>query len=276
MNKSIIKLVLKITTITLVFSSILYSAFMFFNKQTVANETTIQENKFVYKKTDALDLGKTWVAISTNVWIRYKQQKEIPITIYKEVMSIWEIISDKKIADDSIISKNMQQVKDYLNVMKTDIKRLINNSSDKSVTLKAFISEAEYRYETAVISMRNLDTQRQIIQDSVNSNNQKIEDLKAKIDNDFSGFDSEKTKENIEEYLRLKEEVNYWNVYIVFINQFLNQYSYLNNYNKVLLDTLINNKEAIIKDAYIIIPDSWDWLLKDLDLIYTEEEFKSQ
>jgi hypothetical protein len=41
-----------------------------------------------------------------------------------------------------------------------------------------------------------------------------------------------------------------------------------------LLDTLINNKEALIKDAFVVIPDSWADLLRSFDLIYSEEEFK--
>jgi hypothetical protein len=62
----------------------------------------------------------------------------------------------------------------------------------------------------------------------------------------------------------------------VYINHFLWEYSYLNQYNKLLIDTLINNKEWIIKDSYVVIPDSGWALLKKFNLIYTEEEFKKQ
>jgi hypothetical protein len=40
------------------------------------------------------------------------------------------------------------------------------------------------------------------------------------------------------------------------------------------LDTLINNKDALIKDAYVVIPDSWTQLLKKFDLIYDEKTLK--
>ena len=72
------------------------------------------------------------------------------------------------------------------------------------------------------------------------------------------------------------QEVNYARAYIVFINKFLNWYTVLNNYNKLLLDTLINNKEILVKNSQVVIPDSWSWLLKDLNLIYDEADWKSQ
>ncbi|MBT3726873.1 hypothetical protein HOG21_04145 [bacterium] len=62
--------------------------------------------------------------------------------------------------------------------------------------------------------------------------------------------------DNIEKYLELKKEYYYSKTYIIYINHFLERYNFLNNYNKRLLDTLINNKDALIKNTYIVLPDS--------------------
>jgi hypothetical protein len=40
------------------------------------------------------------------------------------------------------------------------------------------------------------------------------------------------------------------------------------------LDTLINNKEAIINQSYVVIPDSWSQYLRPLELIFDEAEIK--
>jgi hypothetical protein len=61
----------------------------------------------------------------------------------------------------------------------------------------------------------------------------------------------------------------------VFINQFIKQHAFLNNYNKWILDTLINNKEAIINQSYVVIPDSGDQYLRPLELIFDEAEIKN-
>jgi hypothetical protein len=90
----------------------------------------------------------------------------------------------------------------------------------------------------------------------MNSTNSKIELLKKKIEKDFSENNSEESLVNIDTYLELKKQYYYARTYIVYINHFLNEYTYLNNYNKLLLDTLINNKDALIKDSFVVIPDS--------------------
>jgi hypothetical protein len=77
--------------------------------------------------------------------------------------------------------------------------------------------------------------------------------------------------------LKAKNEYYFAKTYVVYINQFLWEYQRLNAYNKNLLDVLINNKEAILKDAYLIIPDNgWLEALKSLDLIFEEADFKAK
>jgi hypothetical protein len=90
----------------------------------------------------------------------------------------------------------------------------------------------------------------------MNSANSQIEILKIKIENDFKNSDSKSSLENIDEYLKLKEEYYYAKTYIIYINHFLAQYNFLNNYSKDLASLLINNKDAIIKDAFVVITDT--------------------
>jgi len=56
--------------------------------------------------------------------------------------------------------------------------------------------------------------------------------------------------------LKLKQENTNALTYIIFINKFLNYYVILNEYNKKVLDTLINNKEILIKNTQLVIPDT--------------------
>jgi len=86
--------------------------------------------------------------------------------------------------------------------------------------------------------------------------NAELEQLKQKIGNDFNNNDAEESLTNIDELLEIKRRYYFAKTYIVFINEFLKEYVLLNKYNKVLLDLLINNKEALIKDASVIIPNN--------------------
>ena len=237
-----------------------------------ANDTNNNKN---YKNTKNVILAKTWVAITTNIWIRFKQTKSLPATIYKEVMSISEIISNSSSAKTDLISKNMSIIREYLNVLQTDIKRLIDNSYDKPVTLKVFLQQLKYRYELALENQKNLIKQKDVLEQDMRDAESKIDNLRSKISSDFINFNSTKTIENIDDYFKLREEYTYARTYIIFINNFLKQYAFLNDYNKDLINILFNNRDAIVKDSYVVIPDSW-WteLLKKFELLYGEDEFK--
>ncbi len=237
---------------------------------------TIKENNSNFKKINSSTLWKTWVAISTNIWIRYKQKKDIPVTIYKDIFSINEIISDQKIANNEIIWSNMLVIEEYRNILKTNIKQLIDTNLDKPRILNAFIEQLEFRYVLSIENSKNLVEQKTIFETAMNNADSKIEILKQKIENDFRSNKSTESLENINTYLDLKKEYYYARTYIVYINHFLSEYNYLNNYTKVLLDTLINNKEAIIKNSFVVLPDSWTQLLRKFNLIYDEEEYKKE
>ncbi|MDR1987557.1 MAG: hypothetical protein LBQ24_02040 [Candidatus Peribacteria bacterium] len=123
--------------------------------------------------------------------------------------------------------------------------------------------------------MKSLLNERTKLESEITIANSQIESLKSKISSDFLKNDSDASYENINKYLELRSRYNYAVVYTVYINQFLNDYNRLNEYNKKLLDVLINNKDAIVKEAFVVIPDTGVELLRDFNLLYDEAEYKS-
>ncbi len=245
----------------------------FINAKTSPDKVeTINQN--VFKKVNSSEIGKTWVAISTNLWIRYKERKDLPATIYSDIFSISEL-KDNPSSSSDLIATNMLVTNEYRNVLKTDIKKILNNSTDKAEILNAIIEQLEFRYESATNQVKTLNSQKTIFETEMQKANSELIIIKAKIDTDFKADNAEESVNNIENYLKVKNDYYYARTYIIYINQFLTEYAVLNNYNKKLLDTLINNKDALIKDAFVVIPDSWAELLRNFDLLYTEENYKS-
>lgn len=234
-----------------------------------------KENSAVYQNTSITSLWKTWVAITTNIWIKYKQRTEIPATIYSDVFSVNKLLNNSFDWSSEIIASNMLITQEYQSVLKTDIKGTLANAKNKGEILDAIIEQLEFRYEKAAKQINNLNEQKNIFENEMLAAETKIETLKVKINTDFKNKDANASKENIDEYLKQKNAYYYARTYIIYINKFLLDYTYLNEYNKKLLDTLINNKEALIKDAYVVIPDTWTTLLKDFDLLYDEATYKA-
>lgn len=174
-----------------------------------------------------------------------------------------------------MISTNMDIIQEYLNLIKTDIPSTLANANNKKNTLETYISQLELRYKNAALSGQALGLQREKLIVNLELIQNKVDALKEKMNGDFSVFDDSASIKNVENYLELKKEYQANYVDIIFINQFLKQYAFLNNYNKKLLDTLINNKEALVNQSFVVIPDSGDEFLRTFNLIYDEAEYKS-
>lgn len=226
------------------------------------------ENQYVYQNNSTKNLSIVGVAITTNLWTRHSQISSLPVTIYKDVLSIEEVLATSDTTWDDFISQNMLLLKEYRNISSTDIQSLLNQTYDKSETLKAYLDMLKNRYDIANTQIVSLEQQKQVFESTMEQTNTQIDELKNKISNDFSSVNTQATNENIDSYLELKNKYTTARMYVIFINKFLEQYSFLNEYNIAKADILLKNSEAIIKDAYIVIPESWDTqLLQDLNLI---------
>lgn len=277
MSRNFKKFLLRVFTLT----TTIVLVFLVWNNLIKADEKVTEVKKVEQTNTNSFEnvnssaLGKTWVAITTNVWIKYKQRTEIPATIYKDVFSVNKMVQNWELWSDELISANMIIVEEYKNILKTDIKSILDQSKNRAEILDALIEQFEFRYEKSVKQIISLNEQKAIFEREMAEANSQIEILKVKINTDYKKRDAVASKENITNYLEQKNKYNYARTYIIYINHFLSDYVSLNDYNKKLLDTLINNKDAIVKEAYVVIPSSWAGLLKEFDLLYEESEYKA-
>lgn len=263
----------KIIVLTGIFFVLINYFWYFLNASESPNKST-NSNKEKFTSKDIEIIGNVWVAIATNIWTRYKQTKETPVNAYKDVIEVWYILWNQNIAKDALITANMVFLNEYFNILKTDIKALLSSSNDREFALNSFIAQLEYRYKAASENMNKLNSQKIELLKAYENSNKEIDSLKTKIWSDFWNFNNTQTIKNIDHFLEIKKENTNALTYIVFVNKFIDYYTTLNNYNKKVLDTLINNKEILIKNTQVVIPDTGWELLKQLKLLYTEEEWK--
>lgn len=257
-------LIIKIVGLSLAFSVLIYFASSFFFWE---NNTWVENNKNNFKNINNEIIGSTWVALTTSVWTRHTQIISTPATLYQDVMTIKYILANKQTAKDKIISTNMKAINEYLNLLQTDTNSLLASSTDRANTLEFFIDQLKYRHNNAIDNVRTLQDQINLLQSNITSSEDEIERIKNQMESDFDNFDSSATLENIDAYLKQREIYNYSYTYIVFINKFITQYTYLNRKTKLLVDSLENNREALIKNVTVTIPDSGSWLLDDLKIL---------
>lgn len=276
-----LKTLLKIIILAIIIIS-LYRIWNFFinanNNSKIENTNISKENNsnsLNYKKFSSSEISKTWVAITTNLWIKYKQKEKLPETIYQELFSIEEVKKNKSALDNAIIAKHMLAIKEYVSLLKTDFKWAITNTNDRKKTLEWIISQLKIRLTNGINAILTLEKQKNIFNREFESLNNQIDSTKAKISSDYKKVDPEAVNEGIERLFKLRAEQNFVRTYIIFLNNFSRNYASLNEYNKTLLNALTINKDAIEKWSYIVIPSSWSNILKEYGLIYTESEFNS-
>lgn len=277
--------ILKITILSLVFAIAIHFANAALNDQeftTKPSEMTEVENfsntwnnnKYKFKRTDEQILANVWVALATNIWTKFKQRSVN--NLYTGVSEVWQVVAAREYSDATNAGKHMQNISEYYNIMKTDVSWMLQSSNHKRETLDAYIQQLTYRYKLATTSITELQTKKTQLQTQLTESVEKVNKIKARINVDFKAFDADNTNRNIDWYLRAKWEYNYARTHLIFINQYIKQYQYLNNYNKTVLDALINNKDVISKNSFVVIPDTGTDVLKKMNLIITESDFKAE
>ncbi|MDD3646706.1 MAG: hypothetical protein PHH06_04865 [Candidatus Gracilibacteria bacterium] len=279
-TKNIIKIIIKVSILSSIILAVVYfSSGLLGGQETVKSSNTkktISSNIDNFTSTKIKPIANVGVAISTNLGIKYTKNQTISTSnIYKEIFSVEEILIGSKEVKEEIVGKNINYLKEYLNFVRTDFNTLLKNSTDKKRTVENIINQLEIRYTRAVTNSNFLIEQNNIINGEYLSVVNSIETVKQNIASNYGTVNIEGIYENMENYYTLKQQEAKLKIYLVLINNFLLSYEGVNNFTALLLDTLINNKDAISKNTYVVIPDSGDALIDDFGLIISEAEYKA-
>ena len=268
------KNILKILLITLIFLWG-YKAFIYASSGEVV-VTKVQEstNATRFQAASAQQFLSISAAVSTRIGIAYSENggNNLTGTFYEQIASTGETIEDKKEIRKKLIAQNMLIIGEYLNLSKTDIKSLLDSSSNRQKTLEGFISQLEIRQRNSRLSMQSLELHKALLVTELSSLESQIEVVKTSMESSFSASNSPQTLESVDRYFELRELYTIAFTDIVFINQFLSQHDFLTRYNLWILNTLKTNKQAIIDQTYVVIPSSWSDYLKPLELIFNEAD----
>lgn len=231
-------------------------------------------NDTKFKKVNAGYLWTVWVAVSLNVGTKLKSAQDTPVSLTTEVLPISYILANKTVSRNKIITSNMVSINEYLNVVRTDVNKLLDQSSDRWAMLESYLDQLRLRYNTTLEQISVLNQQVTQLNAAVASSDQNITKSKNDLTANYKVLDYDKIETSLDEYLQEKDKSIYAKTYLVFITKFIQSYTLLNDYNKILMDTLVNNKEALIKNVSIVMPDSSTKLMKRFNLIKTEADFK--
>lgn len=246
----------KVLLLGIVLSFLINLIFTYVSSLDAGSSTYAAGNDGHFKRASVPYLGNTGIAIAMNIGLHQKEKQDTPVNLYTEVMPVGEMLADTSVGRNKLISSNMVAANEYLNVLKTDVNKLLDSATDREAMLESFLDQLKYRYTSTSSYLSTLNSQISELQSTVTTSDQSIETIKASMTAAYKNLDYDKTEELLNNYLAEKQKNTYARTYIVFLSKFISTYSVMNTYNKVMLDTLINNKEALIKNVTVVLPDS--------------------
>jgi len=272
-NKNIIKNFFKISILSLIFIGL---SNIWWNFLSATNSTTTNDliNKYNFKNTKLEEIAPVWVAITTNLAIKYTKNHSSSLTIYNEIFKTEDFLNQSTRTSKEVIAKNMLFIREYLWFIKWDFNKILKKSKNRKNTLDNLINWLVFRQKNAIRNSKTLLKQKEILEKDYKLNFSEIKNLKQKLTSKYNQTQTEQTVELIEQFYKLKHKEVVLHTNIVFINKFLKEYNSLNKYNSTLLDSLVNNRDIISKESYLVIPSSWTKILKDFDLMIDEKTYK--
>ncbi len=233
-------------------------------------------NEYSFQEKESIYLGTTAVAISMNIGMREKWRENAPVNLYEDSITISEALSDSKKGNRSLLANNIAFVREYANVLRTDIVGLLDQSNDRAVTIDEEIELLKSYFDDGASRLEMLNIQIQELKSTLSEAKQLTVKNKWDIITAYKALDYDTIENTIDTYVTEQQKWLYSSTYLSFLTSFQKSILALQTKNAKILDTITNNREALIKRTIVVLPDSWTEVLKELQLIQTEEEYKSK
>ena len=215
------------------------------------------------------------VAIGLNAWYKWKKENDVSVNLAGQVIPIQQALEEKSLKNRKIIASNINEIATYRDILKIDIKEKLDSSPDRQAALKAQLELLNKHYLLAQDNLKGLDISRTEITAALNEITTRVNNARSKVDNAFTKLDPSDIDEYVGEYISAKEDERYAQTYLVLTDRLRERYAKLQSYNSLLIQTLANNREALIAGVSVVMPTQGSDFMDDLGLIKTEAQKKT-
>lgn len=229
-----------------------------------------------FQETNINYLGSIATAFSISIGQKDKVLLGTPIALADSAISISAVLSNPTEGQKRLIGANMSMIQNYANLLGTDIIWLLDQSLDRANALDEHIALLRDYGEDITARILSLDEQIQELNNIIAENTALGTSAKTNLDRAYIWLDYSGVDGAIDTYTRAKNADIRARIYVTFLDRFKTSYVALQSKNKKLIDTLTNNREALIKRSHVVIGESGTDILKELKLIETEAEYQAR
>ena len=238
-------------------------------------QTQNESNATRFQSAYSSQFGVIGVALSTRIGMMYSElweRSQGQSRFYSGISTMPKNASERRRLRQKLLEENMLFMREYYNLSQTDIIDALKNSSDRARTLDNFVNQIELRREGATQSLQNLQTQRKMYINEIQSISQAANSERNTLEREFNKWGASESLASSDRFISLRSLETELLMDIVFINQFIRQYEFLNDYNAWIINALKANRQQIIDRSFVVIPNSGSEFLRPLELIFDEGE----
>ena len=239
-------------------------------------KTNAWANDLAFQQVDINYLGSIATAMGLQVGQKEKQIQIGGVNLASNTISIAEVLSSPHAWQQKLIGNNMFAVSSYVNILSTDIPKLLDNAVDRSIALGDHISLLKSYYNKTLERLTVINEQIADLNAILATTSTTINESKAHMQSSYNDYDYSWVDDTIDDYITAKNSDTRARVYLIYLDKYKKSYITLQSRNLKLINTLEDNKEALIKRSTVVIPQSGTELIKALKLIQTEAEANAQ
>ena len=240
-----------------------------------AQKQAKESNDRQFTKKGVPYFADVWVAIGLNAGYKGKKDSDVSVNLAGQVIPIQQALEEKSLKNRKIIASNINEIATYRDILKIDIKEKLDSAPDRQAALKAQLELLNKHYSLAQDNLKGLDLSRKEITATLSEITTRVNNARSKVDNSFAKLDPSDVDEYVGEYISAKEDERYAQTYLVLTDRLRERYAKLQSYNSLLIQTLANNREALIAGVSVVMPAQWSDFMDDLGLIKTEAQKKT-
>ena len=214
------------------------------------------------------------VALSTRIGMTFSELWDGSLErrrFYTGISSMPTTANERRQVRQRLLEENMIFIREYFNLSQTDIIDALRNSSERARTLDNFVNQIEIRRSWSERSIGNLETQRSLYINELNSVTQAINTERDALEREFNRWNAREALRSSDRFISLRTLETELQSDIVFMNQFIRQYSFLNDFNAWIINTLKANRQQIIDRTFIVLPNTWNEFLRPLELLIDQD-----
>jgi hypothetical protein len=228
-----------------------------------------------FSQTNTTYLGSIATALSLSIGKKDKTAKYQTIDTNSEIdISIRDVIEDPEVGEKKLIWGNMAAISSYRSLLAQDIATMLDQAPSREVALDDHIALLRGYGNRTNERMRSIGEQMAELQAIISGNRESIAKSQALMTSSYTSLDYAWVDQAISTYADARSADSRAVLYLSYLDRFQRMYTSLQAQNRKILDTLINNRDAIIKRAIIVIPDSGTAMMRELNLIQSESEYK--